>query len=222
MSLEEVSEKMSKKSGAIDAKIATLDKQILELKKKMKSSRGPAQKRYKQQALQLLKRRRMYDNQANLHATQQFNIDQMSFTMDSIKDTQATVATMKETAATMKTQFKEMNIDEVEDVYDDLEDLMEDASEINEIMGRSMGNMDEIDDDELEAELEGLDEMDLMEDLAGEATPSYLNEESMPAIPAQDPGDAGGGGGGGIKEPVDEFGLPVSSWSQGNDEPKMV
>ena len=45
-----------------------------------------------------------------------------------------------------------------------MEDLMDDANEMNEIMGRSMGNMDDIDDDELEAELEGLDD-ELMDDL---------------------------------------------------------
>ena len=75
MSLDEVSAKMDKKSGHIDTKIAQLDKKILVLKKKMKNSRGAAKQRYKNQALQLLKRRKMYDQQAGIIGQQQFNVD---------------------------------------------------------------------------------------------------------------------------------------------------
>jgi len=115
---------------------------------------------------------------------------------------------MKETATAMKQQFKELNIDEVEDIYDDLEELMDDAGEIQELMGRSMGNMDDIDDDELEAELEGLDD-ELLEDLESDAAPSYLEEGALPALPAGENSGGGGGNGGGEKEGVDEYGLPV-------------
>ena len=153
---------------------------ILVLKKKMKNSRGAAKQRYKNQALQLLKRRKMYDQQAGIIGQQQFNVDQMSFTMDSIKDTQTVVATMKETAKTMKTQFEELNIDEVDDLYDDMDDMMMDADEMNEIMGRNMGNMDEIDDDELEAELDGLSDLEDMEE------PDYLEANDMPVVNAQE------------------------------------
>ena len=208
MSLDEVSSKMDKKSAHIDTKIAQLDKQILVLKKKMKNSRGAAKARYKNQALQLLKRRKMYDQQAGIIGQQQFNVDQMSFTMDSIKDTQTVVATMKETAKTMKTQFEELNIDEVDDLYDDMEDLMDDASEINEIMGRNMGNMDEIDDDELEAELDGLDD-DLLDDLENDEAPNYLDEDSMPVVNAQETVNNDGADGG--KKETDEFGLPIAA-----------
>ena len=68
--------------------------------------------------------------------------------------------------------------------------------------------MDDIDDDELEAELEGLDD-ELLEDLESDAAPSYLDEEALPAIPAGGDGGHGGGGGGGEKEGVDEFGGPI-------------
>ena len=203
MSLDEVSAKMDKKSGHIDTKIAQLDKKILVLKKKMKNSRGAAKQRYKNQALQLLKRRKMYDQQAGIIGQQQFNVDQMSFTMDNIKDTQTVVATMKETAKTMKTQFEELNIDEVDDLYDDMDDMMMDADEMNEIMGRNMGNMDEIDDDELEAELDGLSDLEDMEE------PDYLEANDMPVVNAQETvtdnnADAG-------EKETDDFGLPVAA-----------
>ena len=193
MSLDEVSAKMEKVFSC-ETKIAQLDKQILVLKKKMKNSRGAAKQRYKNQALQLIRRRKMYDKQAGVIGQQQFNVDQMSFTMDNIKDTQTVVATMKETAKTMKQQFEEINVDDVDDLYDDMEDLYDDANEMNEIMGRSMGNMDDIDDDELEAELEGLDD-ELMDDLENEEAPSYLEEDTMPSVPAHEQTDSGGGGG---------------------------
>jgi len=69
-SLDEISKKMEDKSSGIDKKIADLDRQLVDLKKKMKSSRGAAKARYKQQALQVLKRRKMYDNQRNQYQQQ--------------------------------------------------------------------------------------------------------------------------------------------------------
>lgn len=218
-SLEEMSAKMGTKTTELDKKIAGLDRQVLELKKKMRTSRGAAKARYKKQAMGLLRRRKMYDRQREQYGKQQFNMDNMAFTMDTLKDTQSQVATMKETAAAMKTQFKEIDLDDVEDTMDDLADLMEDAEEIQEIMGRSYGGMDDIDEDELEAELEGLEDELGELDMDDESTPSYLETDSLPAVPAGGIGGiatgeggssgGGGGGGGGEKVAVDEMGLPA-------------
>lgn len=63
-----------------------------------------------------------------------------------------------------------------------MEDLLEQANEIQETMGRAYGLPDDIDEDELEAELEALGDEALFED---EEVPSYLQEpeEKAPAGP---------------------------------------
>ena len=84
---------------------------------------------------------------------------------------------------------------------------MEDAEEIQEIMGRSYG-MDDIDEDDLEAELEGLEEEFEGLDMDEEEVPSYLDSDALPAVPAG--GATGGGGGsGGMGTLVDDNGLPA-------------
>ena len=68
-------------------------------------------------------------------------------------------------------------------MQDELEDMMEMNNEIQEVMGRSYG-MPEVDDDELEAELDALDdELGLDEDT------SYLDDAvTAPSAPTSEPG----------------------------------
>ncbi|KAG6598008.1 Charged multivesicular body protein 5 [Phytophthora cinnamomi] len=90
----------------------------------------------------------------------------------------------------MKAETQKIDISELEDVQDDMADLMEDMNEIQEIIGRSYGIGDEIDEDELEAELEGLEEHHELP-----AAPSGSLDSSRTA------------------RATDEFGLPVASYS---------
>ncbi|GMF42950.1 unnamed protein product [Phytophthora fragariaefolia] len=99
----------------------------------------------------------------------------------------------------------------VQGVQDDMADLMEDMNEIQEIMGRSIG--DEIDEDELEAELEGLEEEWAEEEALGEdaeQAPSYLAPAQHHELPAAPSGTLESGR---AAHATDEFGLPVASYS---------
>ena len=79
-----------------------------------------------------------------------------------------------------KVEMKKINIDDVEDIMDEVEDGLEDAEELQEIMSRSYGNMDDVDEYDLDAELDMLgDELDELDELGeidgmGNETPSYL------------------------------------------------
>ncbi len=109
---------------------------------------------------------------------------------------------------------------------DDLADMMEDVNEVNDILSRSFDVGDEIDEDDLDAELEGLDdELAALDTLDEEeeqevTTPSYMaaglssqNESnvSLPEEPrgqAQVPVDVGGVNGG---LPVSRSAVPNES-----------
>ena len=86
-------------------------------------------------------------------------------------------------------------------------ELMEDFNEINDALGRSFATPDYIDEADLDAELEMLE--DELEDDALEledSTPAYLQDSSsMPAVPGKALGE------GEQKEATktDEFGLPA-------------
>ncbi len=183
-SLGEASEGMDKRVGGIDAKIASLDKELKGYKDKLKATKNPAaKKQIQKRAMDVLKRKRMYEKQRDQVQAQQFNVDQAQFNIESAKATVSTVAAMKQANNELKGMMKkDLNIDDVDDITDDLADLMYDMDEINEALGQNFATPEDIDEADLEAELDMLDD-ELEEELAETETPSYLQEPQLPAQP---------------------------------------
>lgn len=190
-SLDEASSGLGSRLSSMDSKIAELENELHSYKDKIKMSKSPAQKKMLQKrAMEVLKRKRMYEQQRDQVAGQQFNIDQTSFGIESAKASVTTVAAMKAANVELKrTIKKDLDIDAVDDLADDMAELMEDFNEINEALGRNFATPEDLDEADLDAELEMLgDELEeeFAEDVADTetATPSYL----MPAMPSEVPG----------------------------------
>lgn len=143
----------------------------------------------------------MYETQRDQLAGQQFNIDQASFGIESAKASVSTVAAMKAASSELKSVIKnDLKIDDVDELVDDMAELMDEFQEINEALAQNFATPDDIDEADLEAELDMLDD-ELFEEEMGEtdAVPSYLQEAPMPPTPTGLPGAnvpvaAGGGG----------------------------
>merc|ERR1712146_472590 len=88
---------------------------------------------------------------------QQFNMEQIMFAQEGLKDTADTVSAMKTANKELKKQFKSINISQVDDLQDDMADLLEQAEEVQATLGRSY-NTDDIDEDDLEAELAAMED----------------------------------------------------------------
>lgn len=201
---------------AATAKILQLDRELKGYRDKLQTTKNAAAKKNLQKrAMDVLKRKRMYENQRDQLAGQQFNIDQVAFGIDSAKATVSTVAAMKAAKVELTSTLRnDMNINDIDDLADDMAELMDEFNEINEMMGQNFATPDDIDEADLEAELEMLgDELELEEaELeAPDGRPSYLSEaasvtSSMPTMPtvtgAKFPTAANG-------QKVDEYGLPV-------------
>mmetsp|Transcript_9979 Transcript_9979/g.13002 ORF Transcript_9979/g.13002 Transcript_9979/m.13002 type:complete len:224 (-) Transcript_9979:354-1025(-) len=207
-SLDDASSGLGGRVDAIDAKIASLEKELKVYKDKIKNSKSPATKKTLQKrAMEVLKRKRMYEGQRDQVAGQQFNVDQAAFQMESAKATVGTVAALKSANTELKrTMQKDLDISDVDELADDMAELMDDMNEINEALGQNFATPEDLDEADLDAELELLeDELEEEGELEEEATPSYLQEPSLPAHPTGVPGG---------KTPanqVDEFGLPMTS-----------
>lgn len=209
-SLSDASGRIDQRVSAVDGKIAKLDAELRKYKEQLKKAKGPTAANIKRRAMETLKRKKMYEQQRDQMAGQAFNIEQTSFAIDSIKDTQTTVAAMKDAATTLKAETKKLNIDSIEDTQDDLADMMEDMNEINDMMGRSYGVPDEMDEADLDAELACLDDELEGIEAGEEAEASYLGPAGLPEQPTADPAGpnpstalpADGG--------MDDFGLPVA------------
>merc|ERR1712178_183436 len=190
--------------STVDKKIAMLDAELLKYKTQMSKVRpGPTKKQIQQKALRVLKQKKMLESQRENMANTSFNMDQTNFAIQSMKDTHVTVSAMKAGMKEMKKETKKLNIGKIENMQDEMEDMMMDSEEIMGIMGRSYGIGNDIDEDELEAELDALGN-----DLFDEDS-SYLDAVDnqsvhLPSIPGNKIGEN--------KRPVaeiDEFGLPV-------------
>jgi charged multivesicular body protein 5 len=188
-SLDQASKGLGGRMNEMDTKINDLEKELRVYKDKIKNTKSPAAKKQLQKrAMEILKRKRMYEQQRDQVAGQQFNIDQANFGLESAKASVQTVAAMKAANKELKqTIRKDLDIDAVDDIADDMAELMDDFNYINEALGRNFATPDDLDEADLDAELEMLgDELEdeLAEESAVDATPSYL----MPAMPSQLPG----------------------------------
>ncbi|CAM9801105.1 unnamed protein product [Phaeothamnion confervicola] len=112
-SLSDAGGRIDERVKAIDAKIAALDQELIKYKNALKNAKGGAAQNIKRRAMEALKRKKMYENQRDQMAGQQFNVEQTSFAIDSIKDTQTTVAAMKAANKQLKMETKKINISEV-------------------------------------------------------------------------------------------------------------
>jgi charged multivesicular body protein 5 len=203
-SLDQASSGLGGRIDGMDKKIEGLEGELRGYKDRIKKTTNPAAKKQLQKrALEVLKRKRMYENQRDCTAGQQFNIDQTNFSLESAKASITTVAAMKAANVELKrTLKKDLDIDNIDGLADDMAELMDDFNEINEALGRNFATPDDLDEADLDAELDMLgDELEgELEQEAAESMPSYL----LPAQPNNAPGQ---------KLPVaadgvDEFGLP--------------
>ncbi|TFJ82334.1 hypothetical protein NSK_006344 [Nannochloropsis salina CCMP1776] len=208
-SLGDASGKIDGRLKGLDDKIKALDDELRKFQVLIKRSSGATQANHKRRAIDVLKRKKMYEQQRDQLAAQSFNVDQTNFALDSVKDTITTVDAMKGAHKALKVEAKKVKIDDIEDLTDDLADMMEDMNEINDALGRNYGVSDEIDEADLDAELAGLeDELEGLGEMEAdatassvEATPAYL----LPSEPVNAPEAKIG-----AQTTTDEFGLPVA------------
>merc|ERR1711976_880602 len=116
-------------------------------------------KTLQKRAIEVLKRKKMYEQQRDMVAGQQFNIDQAAFGIESAKANITTVAAMKAANTQLKQTIKnDLDIDAIEDLADHMAELMDHFNEINEALGKNFATPDDIDEADLDAELELLED----------------------------------------------------------------
>jgi len=136
-SLTDASSGLGGRIDEMDKKINDLETELRGYKDRIKKTNSPAAKKQLQKrALEVLKRKRMYEQQRDQIAGQQFNVDQASFGIESAKANVQTVAAMKQANKELKQVIKQdLDIDAVDDLADDMAELMDDFNEVNEALG---------------------------------------------------------------------------------------
>eukprot|EP00008_Paramoeba_atlantica_P006162 CAMPEP_0201489276 /NCGR_PEP_ID=MMETSP0151_2-20130828/21730_1 /ASSEMBLY_ACC=CAM_ASM_000257 /TAXON_ID=200890 /ORGANISM="Paramoeba atlantica, Strain 621/1 / CCAP 1560/9" /LENGTH=229 /DNA_ID=CAMNT_0047874811 /DNA_START=76 /DNA_END=765 /DNA_ORIENTATION=- len=202
-SLDEAGQRMDSRIQALDQRIQSLDQQLLQCQKQLGQTKSPViQKGIKEKAFRLLKQKKQLEAQRDQMIGSQINLSQAQFTIDSMRDTAVTVEAMKAANSSIQQQMQSMDVNSVYNLQDQLEEAFDYQNEIQEVMARSYGVPDDIDEADLEAELEALQ----MESQST-ATPSFealFSSESAPvseaaATPAEQ----------------DEYGLPAVAQASG-------
>jgi charged multivesicular body protein 5 len=152
------------RADSIEKKIAKLDLELKKYRDQMKKMRdGSSKNMVKQRAMRVLKQKKMYESQLEGLRNQSFNMEQANYATQNLKDTKTTVDAMKLGVKEMKKEYKKVDISKIEDVQDELEDMLEQANEVQEVLGRSYGLPEDVDEADLEAELDALGD-DFLED----------------------------------------------------------
>ncbi|KAJ3741511.1 Snf7 family [Lentinula detonsa] len=143
--------------ASIEVKVKKLDGELARYKEQMSKMRnGPGKNAIQQRALRTLKQKRLYESQLAQLAQQTFNMENAALTTENMRNTMATVDALQASNKEIKKQYGKINIDKIDDMHDEMEEMLERANEIQESLGRSYAVPDELDEDDLEAELDAL------------------------------------------------------------------
>jgi len=154
--LGDASKRLEERGNTLDAKIKGFDEKLAKLAQDIKKTRGPAQQRLKQQALQILQQKKAYEGQRNQIGKQQFTVDQIQFTTETMQDTKLQVQAMRDASKGLQQEFKSMKMGDIDKLTDELQGLMEDANDIQEVLAQQFGVPEDLDEDDLAAELDAL------------------------------------------------------------------
>ena len=147
------------RAEATQVKISRLDGELGRYRDQMKRMRdGPGKSAIQQRAIRVLRQRRLYEGQLEQLNQQSFNMEQSMMTTENLRNTMATVDAMQQANKEMRKTYGNIDVDKVEQVQDDMEDLLDQSGALQETLSRSYGVPEDIDEAELEAELEALDE----------------------------------------------------------------
>ncbi|KAF8005647.1 hypothetical protein BT93_K0051 [Corymbia citriodora subsp. variegata] len=89
-SVQDASDRMTRRGETIDDKIKKLDAELSRYKEQIKKMRpGPAQEAKKARAMRILKQKRTYEGQRDMLCSESFKLDQVAFAVEGIKDKDA-------------------------------------------------------------------------------------------------------------------------------------
>ncbi|PWN41683.1 hypothetical protein IE81DRAFT_324308 [Ceraceosorus guamensis] len=174
-SLDEAIKSTDARAEGVQAKIRNLDVELAKYRDQLKRAQGAGRNAIQQRALRVLKQKRLYEGQYEQLVQQSYNMAQADLTTENLRNTMATVSAMDAANKEMRKTYGKIDLDKIERTNDEMQDLMEMANEVQESLGRQYEVPDDINEDELQAELDALGDDVAAEALTEGATPSYLN-----------------------------------------------
>lgn len=165
-----------------------IDKEIADAKKFSAAGK-------KREALQCLKRKKLYEAQVESLSGQKNNLTAQMLALEQMNVTKEVLAAQRDAAQNMQAMTAGFGGTEgVERIYESIEDGMADANEIQETLSRQLDvpGVDGLDDDDLLAELEGMEQDELTAELgkvdlsdSGPQAAKVPTNQPLPAVPTK-------------------------------------
>lgn len=168
--LRETEEMLQKKSDFLEKKI---EGEIAIAKKN-----GTKNKRA---ALQALKRKKRYEKQLQQIDGTLSTIEFQREALENASTNTEVLRVMGDAAKALKSAHKNMNVDDVHNLMDDVAEQQEIANEISDAISNPIGFGQDVDEDDLMAELEEL-EQEALEDKLLDVGPAVDNLPSVPSV----------------------------------------
>eukprot|EP01117_Protostelium_nocturnum_P011058 TRINITY_DN4009_c0_g1_i1.p1 TRINITY_DN4009_c0_g1~~TRINITY_DN4009_c0_g1_i1.p1 ORF type:complete len:217 (+),score=65.54 TRINITY_DN4009_c0_g1_i1:161-811(+) len=150
--------------------IDVLEKREVHLQKKMDNETQAAKtalaKKDKKTALMCLKRKKLYEGQAEKLSGTRMNLEVQVMNLEGANVNLETLKAIKLGAETMKTMHKQYNIDKIDDIMDDAREQMDMATELGDALSQPLAGT-EMDEDDLLNELDELEQETIDESLLG-------------------------------------------------------
>mmetsp|Transcript_40379 Transcript_40379/g.107089 ORF Transcript_40379/g.107089 Transcript_40379/m.107089 type:complete len:209 (-) Transcript_40379:151-777(-) len=181
-SLQEASAKIDLQVQALEAKISKCDADV---KAYVAENKPTAKTR----ALQVMKRKKMYEAQRDKLIDTQFNVESMAHQQEAADITAITVAAMAAGQAKLQKQKESISIEKVERLTDDIAEVTEDLNDITDLLSKPLGMAAAEDEDEFAAEFERMQEehaAEQMLDLRFSEAVS-IDEAPVPTAPVSAP-----------------------------------
>lgn len=146
----------------LDTDISQLNIQLTDIQKRLSKIKSPqGQKSLRSQALKLLNKRKKLEQMRDSLDNQEWSMTQAQMMTDTLQNTMISVNALKQHNSILKQQYGKIDIDKLEDMKDEMVSLIEKGEELQNALNLNMGDNfmeDDIDEDELDAELDALAE----------------------------------------------------------------
>nr|XP_043606035.1 vacuolar protein sorting-associated protein 32 homolog 2-like [Erigeron canadensis] len=184
--------KPSRKEAHTLATIEKLNETLVELEKKenallkkvaleLQKAKDYVKANNKRAAKRCLTRKKAYENQLEQLGNFQLRIHDQMIMIEGSKATTDTVVALRTGAQAMKAMQKEVKIVDVDKTMDEINEQTESMKQIQEALATPLGTAADFDEDELEAELEELQGLELEDKLLQPATKAHESAFHAPA-----------------------------------------
>lgn len=158
-SMDEALHNAEMRVGNLDSRIAILETEIANCKRELQRTRpgSATHSTYKRKALHAMRQKKSLESRAQMASNAAFNMEQIRDAKYQQQDNITMVQGMKAANADIHPISQQVDLEEVDDIHDEMQDVLSEVNEVGDMLGRSY-DVDNVDQTELEAELDELEQ----------------------------------------------------------------